>query len=338
MPDTKQLIENVVEIVNVTKRFGDFTAVNNISLNIKRGEIFGLLGPNGAGKTTTINMILTLLVPTSGKIFIEGLENTKNHEKVKGMLGLMTQETVVEPELTARENLELFAKLYHIPTGKIDDKVNGALDEAELMEFADKKAGTFSGGMQRRLELVKSMIQDPKIIVLDEPTTGLDIQNRTKMWANIKRLSKTGITIIMTTQYLEEADVLCDRIAIIDHGKIRALGTASELKRLVSEGRILEIIVEPRYADQAAHILKAEFKLDAKVNSDKVTAIVKEATAMKDLSKIADEMHERRIPMLSIGMHLPTLDDVFIKLTGAGMRDTPGEQKGRMDRMRFGRR
>jgi len=316
------MAETILEIKNLVKKFGDFTAVNDISLDIKKGEIYGILGPNGAGKTTTINMVLGLLKPTGGSIRINGIDISKSHgNDVKKMMGLMTQETVVEGDLTARDNLEIFAELYHVPKSEIPKKIKEALAESELTEFANKRAGTFSGGMQRRLALVKAMIQDPKLLILDEPTTGLDIQNRVNMWGHIKDLTKIGVTIILTTQYLEEADALCDRIAIIDHGKIKAIGTASELKRMVGTGRILELVLESEsQAQQAAALIKSKFKLSPNVRIDKVDAVI-EKWDPKVLPEILSELEHKKLIVASVNVHLPTLDDVFIKLTGSGMRD-----------------
>ncbi len=318
-------MKHVLEIKNIVKKFGDFTAVNNVSLNVKEGEIFGILGPNGAGKTTTINMVLGLLKPDSGSIMVNGFDISKHGNEVKKMMGLMTQETVVEGDLTAYENLEIFAELYHVPKSKIKGKIKEALRESELTEFANKKAGTFSGGMQRRLSLVKAMIQDPKLLILDEPTTGLDIQNRVNMWGHIKDLTKVGVTVILTTQYLEEADVLCDRIAIIDHGKIKATGTASELKRMVGTGRVLEIILEnAQQAQQAAAILKDRFKLDPTAKGENVGAVI-EKWDPKALPEMLSALEKKGIVVASVSVHLPTLNDAFIKLTGSGTRDSATE-------------
>lgn len=319
------MTSNILEIKNLVKKFGDFTAVNGISLNIKSGEIFGILGPNGAGKTTTINLILGLLKPTSGTITIDGIDISKNGDKVKKLMGLMTQETVVDGDLTARDNLEIFADLYHVPKEKIEGKIKEALDEADLTNFSSRQAGTFSGGMQRRLTLVRAMIQDPQLLILDEPTTGLDIQNRVSMWGHIKDLTKMGVTIILTTQYLEEADALCDRIAIIDHGKIKAIGTASELKKMVGAGRILEIIFENEsQAQQASTLLKSHFKFSPTVKGDKLDAVIDKWDA-KLLPEILSVLERKKLTVVSINVHLPTLDDVFIKLTGSGMRDSADE-------------
>ena len=335
------MVEYAVEIDGLVKKFGDFTAVNGISFKIKKGEIFGLLGPNGAGKTTTINVILGLLKLTSGKIIVNGLDIKKYGEEIKQKIGLMTQETVVEGDLTAWENLEIFAELYHVsPVEERNKRIVEALKEAELTDFAKKKAGTFSGGMKRRLELVKSMIQHPSILILDEPTTGLDIQNRTNMWKHIKELNSIGVTIILTTQYLEEADVLCDRIAIIDHGKIKAIGTVSELKKVVGTGRILEVIAE-NHNDAAAiaAILKAQFKLKPEIKVDKVTAIVDIGHEEKTISKLLTELSKKKIKISSVSMHMPTLDDVFMALTGASTRDATHEDtSSRMDSMMRGMR
>ncbi len=320
-------MNDIIKIEHLVKKFGDLTAVSDVSLSIKEGEIFGLLGPNGAGKTTTINMLLTLLIPTSGKITIAGMDLQKSHAKAKQLMGLMTQETVVEADLTARQNLQLFAELYHIPKQEVGKRIKEALEESDLMAFADKKTGTFSGGMQRRLGLVRAMIQEPKILLLDEPTTGLDVQNRTTMWDRIKELNKDGTTILLTTQYLEEADTLCDRIAIIDHGKVIALGTPSEIKRIAGSGKILEVVVGNNDAQKVVSLLKSKFGIIATAKGEKVTAILEKGKE-SEFTKISAAIDREKVDVLSIGEHLPTLDDVFIKLTGKGMRDESGEMKG----------
>ncbi|MCL4382102.1 ATP-binding cassette domain-containing protein [Candidatus Marsarchaeota archaeon] len=319
-------MKTIIEIRNLVKKFGDFSAVDNINLDIKEGEIFGLLGPNGAGKTTTISMILGIVKPSSGKILVYGIDNLKEREKIKHIVGLMTQETIVDSELTAYQNLEIAGRLYHISKNDIDAAIQLALEEAELTEFKDKKAGSFSGGMKRRLYLVKSMIQKPKVIILDEPTTGLDIQNRTQMWTRIKELNRKGITTILTTQYLEEADQLCNRIAIIDHGKIIALGTTSELKKMISKGQILEIITNKDSVSRIMDILESKFGLKSTAKEDKIESFV-EKDEVETLSKVINTISKEKLPLISISLHLPTLDDVFIKLTGSSMRDTLGENK-----------
>ncbi|MGC8586851.1 MAG: ABC transporter ATP-binding protein [Candidatus Micrarchaeia archaeon] len=330
------MTEYAIEIKNLVKRFGSFTAVDNISLSIRRGEIFGILGPNGAGKTTTINLILGLLSITSGRILINGMDINTHKNEIKSEIGHMMQETVVEPDLTARQNLTLFAELYHVPKKEIPSRVEEALKEAQLVEFADKKAGTFSGGMKRRLDLVQAMTQRPKILILDEPTTGLDVQNRVEMWDHIRDLNKRGVTIILTTQYLEEADLLCNRIAIIDHGKIKAIGTPSELKKLVGSGNILRFVVGHDQVDKAASILRKDFGLSPSVKNEVITAEVGK-TDWNLLAKVTEKLQHNGIPIFEVSMHLPTLDDVFIKLTGSALRDATGDMQSRAEAVRWGR-
>ncbi len=326
-----------VVIKKLSKKFGDFEAVKDINFEIKHGEIFGILGPNGAGKTTTLNMILGLLKPTGGSILIEGNDNVEESEKVKQIIGFMTQETVVDSYLTARDNLRIFARLYHIPESQVEQKVNHALEEANLLSFADVAAGTFSGGMQRRLNLVKSMIQEPKILILDEPTTGLDVQSRVSMWNEIKRLNHEGMTIILTTQYLEEADSLCDRIAIIDHGTVKAIGTAQELKRMVSKGNILGINASEKDEEKVLKLLKSKFGIALVHNNNRLEATI-DSDMLGNMAKIAQALDREGINVEAISMHLPTMDDVFIKLTGSSFRDKAGEQQSSMNKVsKYGR-
>ncbi len=314
------MADNAVEIKDLKKSFGDFQAVKGISFNIKKGEIFGILGPNGAGKTTTLNMILGILTPTSGRITVESLDINRDALEVKQMIGFMTQETVVENQLTGRDNLRLFARLYHVPEGQISGRIEESLREASLVDFGDARAGTYSGGMQRRLSLVRSMIQDPKILILDEPTTGLDVQSRVSMWSHISSLHRRGITVILTTQYLEEADALCDRIAVIDHGEIKAIGTASELKRMAAQGNILEVTVKDSEVERVNRLIKSKFGIETKVDGDRIIATI-EKKSLSTSIKIAQMLEKEGSDVLAFSMHLPTLDDAFLKLTGESLRD-----------------
>ncbi len=326
----------VIEIKNLVKRFGDFTAVNGISLSIKENEIFGILGPNGAGKTTTINMMLGLIIPTEGTIIVDGYNINKNPAVIKEKMGLMTQETVVDGDLTAQQNLEIFAELYGMKGKDKEDAIDYALDEADLTNFRNAKAGSFSGGMQRRLNLVKSMLHSPKILVLDEPTTGLDVQNRVSMWDRIRKLNKSGVTIILTTQYLEEADSLCNRIAIIDHGQLKAIGTPGELKRMVSEGNIIDISLRFEDIEKGEKVIKQKLKMDCKVVADRIS-INAGKEDVKTLSAIIAALEKEKIPIIAASMHLPTLDDGFISLTGGTIRDELGEQKSNASKVMWRR-
>ncbi|MEM3791452.1 MAG: ATP-binding cassette domain-containing protein [Candidatus Micrarchaeaceae archaeon] len=319
------MTENSIEVKNLKKAFGNFVAVDSISFSVKKGEIFGLLGPNGAGKTTTINMIIGIVKPTSGSILVEGIDAIKNSERVKELIGFMTQETIADSDLSVKENLEIFAELFGMRGAERDRAVEEAIREANLVDFKNAKAGAISGGMQRRLNLVRAMIHKPKIIVLDEPTTGLDVQNRIEMWNKIRSLQKKGVTTIITTQYLEEADELCDRIAIIDHGKIKAIGTPSELKKQVSEGEIVELSVANESIEKAMKLIK-ELGLEPYKSGDKIRFPVKKDPT-KVLTSLLNSLYKSKIEVLYLEMHLPTLDDVFIKITGSALRDSTGEMK-----------
>jgi len=330
------MVNEVIDIKNLVKKFGSFTAVNGISLNIKEGEIFGILGPNGAGKTTTINMLLGLITPTSGTIKVYGYDINRYPEVIKEKMGLMTQETVVDGDLTAQQNLEIFAELYGMSGKEKEKAIDYALREAELLDFRNVKAGSFSGGMQRRLNLVKSMMHSPKILVLDEPTTGLDVQNRVSMWDRIRKLNKSGVTIILTTQYLEEADSLCNRLAIIDHGQIKALGTPGELKKMVSEGNVIDISIRFEDIEKAEKVIKQKLGIESKVIADRIS-ISAGKEDVKTLSTIISVLEKEKIPIIAASMHLPTLDDVFIKLTGGTIRDELGEQQSNTSKVMWRR-
>ncbi|MDE1851103.1 MAG: ABC transporter ATP-binding protein [Candidatus Micrarchaeota archaeon] len=317
-----------MKLENVVKKFGDFTAVNGISLNIKKGEIFGLLGPNGAGKSTTINMILGLLSPTSGKILIDGIDMQKDPQKAKKDIGIVTQETVVEPELTAEDNLMIFGRLYHIPQQELKKSIDFALKLSDLEGFRKTYAGTFSGGMKRRLETAKALMHTPNILLLDEPTTGLDVQNRTKIWGLLREMNKAqNVTILLTTQYLEEADQLCDRIGIIDHGKMIALGTPSELRQKIGMSNVIEVSADKEDMDR----LKAIFKkvgLEPQVATNRITA-PGGSKATEKIEMLVKAISASKIAIHNISMHEPTIDDVFLKLTGSEVRDQTGEDTSR---------
>lgn len=210
--------EYAIEINDLTKVFAKQTAVDHVSLNVKKGEVFGLLGPNGAGKTTTLRMITTLLKPTSGSIKIFGYDTQKNDKLVRSMFGLTGQYASVDEDISARENLMIFSRLNGLTHSEAKKRTNELLEEFSLQASADKSISNFSGGMRRRLDLAVSLISRPTLIFLDEPTTGLDPRTRTQMWDTIRSLVEQGSTIVLTTQYLEEADELADRIAVIDHG------------------------------------------------------------------------------------------------------------------------
>ncbi len=307
-----------------------------MDLNIRKGEIFGLLGPNGAGKSTTINMILGLLPPTSGRVLVDGFDVQKEPDKAKKEIGVVTQETVVEPELTAEDNLMIFGKLYHIPAPELKKSIDFALKLSDLEAFRKAYAGTFSGGMKRRLETAKALMHTPQILLLDEPTTGLDVQNRTKIWNLLRDMNKDqNVTILLTTQYLEEADQLCNRIGIIDHGNLIALGTPSELRQKIGMSSVIEVSADKDGLQKVAGAFK-KVGLEPKVLSNKVVASGG-SKATEKVEALMKAISSSRIGIHDISMHEPTIDDVFLKLTGSEVRDETGEGISR-NRMLIARR
>jgi len=223
---------NIIEVKNLVKKYGDFTAVNGISFNVEKGKVFAFLGPNGAGKTTTIKMLTTLLHPTSGKIIVDNFSPTTQQNQVRKSFGIVFQDQSLDDDLTAYENLEFHAVIYNVDKKLAKERIDYLLKFVELNDRRNDKVKTFSGGMKRRLEIARGLIHHPKILFLDEPTIGLDPQTRNFLWKYIKDLNeKEGMTVFMTTHYMEEAEKMADKIAIIDHGKIVALGTSQELKK-----------------------------------------------------------------------------------------------------------
>lgn len=222
----------MIRVQNLVKRFGDFTAVNDVSFEVRKGEIFAFLGPNGAGKTTTIKMLTTLLQPTSGTLALDGLNPLENPHKARQSFGIVFQDPSLDQDLTARENMELHGVLYHVPRKMRRERTETLLKLFELWDRRDTLVKTFSGGMKRRLEIARGLLHTPKILFLDEPTLGLDPQSRNQLWTHVKRLNETqSVTVFLTTHYMDEADRIAQRIAVIDHGKIVAMGSSAELKQ-----------------------------------------------------------------------------------------------------------
>ncbi|MEM0475598.1 MAG: ATP-binding cassette domain-containing protein [Candidatus Norongarragalinales archaeon] len=227
-------LANVVEARELTKKFGGFTAVNRINLSVRRGELFGLLGPNGAGKSTTMFMLSTILPPTGGSAVVNGFDVVREAIAVRRSIGMVFQDYTLDSHLTGFDNLDIHGRLYGLPASERRKKIAEVLNLVELNEWRDKLVKTYSGGMKRRLEIARGLLHTPKVLFLDEPTLGLDAQTRHHIWDYLRKLKRRGVTMILTTHYLEEADELCDRVAIIDHGEIRALGSPSELKKSVA--------------------------------------------------------------------------------------------------------
>ena len=315
----KNMNEDAIKAEGLTKVFnGSLVAVDHIDFSVKKGEIFGFLGPNGAGKTTTINMLITILKPTEGKASILGYDIAKQNNEVRYSIGLVPQDYTADEDLTGYENILLCADLYGISRKTSKKRAKDLLKLVELTEFKDKKVHTFSGGMRRRLELACGLINRPKVLFLDEPTLGLDVQTRAATWNYIKMLKKEfNMTLFMTTHYLEEADALCDRIAIIDHGKIVVVGTPTELKDSLG-GDIITVAIEED-VDITELVKEIEHVKEVKKenSSYKIKSENGEITAPLIIEALRKEGHV----VTRLSLTKPTLNEVYLQYTGRSMRD-----------------
>lgn len=300
-----------IVIENLTKSYKNLKVLDGIDLKVKRGTMLALLGPNGAGKTTTVRILSTLLKPDSGKVLINGHDVTTHAHEVRSSIGLTGQYAAVDEYLTGRENLEMMGRLYHLSPADAKRRATELLTQFDLVEAGDRAAKTYSGGMRRRLDLAASLIATPPIIFLDEPTTGLDPRSRLAMWDIIKKLVEADVTILLTTQYLEEADQLADSIAVLDGGKIIAQGTADELKQKVGKDR-LELTIKQDLA-KAAELLKVEAP---QIDAEAETINVAIDGGVEEIKRILDQLAAANIAIDSLSLHKPTLDDVFMQLTG----------------------
>ena len=296
-----------------TYRNGEVKALNDLSLDVEEGTVLGVLGPNGAGKTTTVRILATLLKPDSGSATVAGIDVIKNPEKVREVIGLSGQYAAVDETLTGWDNLVMFGRLYHLGRQKSVDRANELLERFELTEAAKRPITTYSGGMRRRLDLAASLIVRPKVLFLDEPTTGLDPRGRQDMWSVIQELVTGGVTVLLTTQYLEEADQLADDIAVIDRGTVIARGTSDALKTQVG-GEKLEITVENIDIAKTQEIVAKVSGHSAYVNTRTVSAPV--VNGSRDLMEALRALDDAKIHPLDIGLRRPSLDDVFLSLTG----------------------
>jgi ABC-2 type transport system ATP-binding protein len=296
-----------------TYRNGEVKALNDLSLDVEEGTVLGVLGPNGAGKTTTVRILATLLKPDSGSATVAGIDVVKNPEKVREVIGLSGQYAAVDETLTGWDNLVMFGRLYHLGGKQSALRANELLEQFDLTEAAKRPIKTYSGGMRRRLDLAASLIVKPKVLFLDEPTTGLDPRGRQDMWSVIQELVTGGVTVLLTTQYLEEADQLVDDIAVIDRGTVIARGTSDALKTQVG-GEKLEITVENIDIARTQEIVTRVSGHSAYVNTRTVSAPV--VNGSKDLMEALRALDDAKIHPLDIGLRRPSLDDVFLSLTG----------------------
>jgi len=321
-------------VENLTKRFGDFTAVDAISFDIKKGEIFGLLGPNGAGKTTTISMLSTLLEPTSGNAQVNGIDIQEDQDGVRKSIGIVFQDQSLDEELTAWENMDFHGRLYRIPKEIREERITDLLQLVELEERKESLVKTFSGGMRRRLEIARGLLHEPAVLFLDEPTLGLDPQTRNHLWTYIQTLNHTkGITIILTTHYMDEADRLCDRIAIIDRGTIIAMDTPEELKKRV--GSDVVTVTSPD-SERIAQEISAPWISGAEQHDGQVTIRLHDAE--EHITELIRLFGDHGYAITSVSIHKPTLEDVFLHYTGKTIREDEAGAADRMRMMMMGRR
>ena len=309
-----------VKTFGITKRFGSLTAVDHIDLEISSEEVFGLLGPNGAGKTTLTRMLTTVMSPTSGTATVAGVDIRRNPAGVRDRIGVVSQAMTLDVELTAMENMVLYAKYYDVPHNVRQKRIKELLEVVGLADRADYTVGSYSGGMKRRLEIVRSLVHQPEILFLDEPTTGLDPQARNAVWEHLQRIHKEeGITLVITTHYLDEAEGLCDRVAIVDFGKLVALGTPSDLKRKVSGGDVVEAEFA-KLPDTALQALKSsDFVLDVSTKENFLRVVVK--SGAEAVPRIVELINANGGKIRSLTLREPTLDDVFLHFTGRSIRE-----------------
>jgi len=312
---------NAIEVDHIVKKFGDLTAVNDVSFNVTQREIFGLLGPNGAGKTTLIRILTTLTPPTSGVARVGGHDIVKDANAVRRTLGVIPQAFTSDPELTARENMTIHAKLYGVPASERDALIDRLLEQVELVKFGDALVKTFSGGMRRRLEIARGLVHSPKIMFLDEPTTGLDPVSRSHVWDMIRLLrDRSDLTILLTTHYMEEADQLCDRIAIVDHGKLAALDTPTRLKDSVPGTEIVEAEFDSSPEDWLDQ-LRALSNATGVTQHDDIAHITSH-DGPATVAALMDLARAKKVKVTRVSVQGTTLDDVFLHYTGTALRDS----------------
>ena len=316
------MAEYAIELNNLTKKFGDFTAVDDLSLTVKKGEIFGFLGPNGAGKSTTIRMLCTLAQPTSGSAKVAGYDVVKDSEKVRENIGLVAEKMIMYDRLTAAENLRFFGKLYDMPKQKLEKRIDELLELVDMQKWKHTQIATFSTGMKQRINVIRALLPEPKILFMDEPTLGLDPQTTFSIRDITRKINKSGVTVILTTHAMVEAEALSDRVAIIDHGKVAALDTSQNLKNLIAKSDVSIF---------GATITNLTPKLIEKINSLDVVITVSQqndhnlkisAKGTDALNQIIDVIrHEGGNISAITNSNESTLEDVFLAVTGKEMRD-----------------
>ena len=311
--------KNIIDIKGLTKKFGTFTAVDRMNLQIRDGEIFGFLGPNGAGKTTTISMLTTLIKPTEGNVTIAGFDLATQNDKVRTVIGVVPQSFALFPELTAQENLAYIGKLYGMTSAQVQERTEFLLKKVSLHEHRDRIAGIFSGGMKQRLSLAASIMSNPRILFMDEPTTGLDPQSRIAMRELTKDLNAQGMTIVYTTHDMDEAEKICDRIVIMDKGRIVIDGTSDELKHSIMSGHQIEVRMDSPPKQLLDDIRQLPFVTSVSSTGSLIIINVKQKDGI--FYQLSDFFHRKKIVIEEIQFKEPTLEDVFVHLTKKDLRD-----------------
>ena len=304
----------------ITKRFGSVVALDGVDLSVPAGTVFGLLGPNGAGKTTMVRILTTVIPPDAGRATVLGADVVEEDDLVRARIGLAGQYAAVDENLTGRENLRLIGRLTHLPRATIGDRAAELLDHFHLTEAADRPVRTYSGGMRRRLDLAAALVHRPPVLFLDEPTTGLDIRSRTELWLVIKQLVAEGMTLLLTTQYLEEADRLADRIAVVDEGRIVAEGTAAELKARLGTTTVEVGLAGDGEATRTAELL-APFAAGT-VHRDGPLVRFEVDDGPRVLIQVLGRLDDEGLVPVSVSLHEPSLDDVFLAITGHRTEET----------------
>lgn len=316
-----------IQVSHFSKSYGTHQAVSDISFQVYQGEIFGLLGPNGAGKSTTLRTLITLLAPSAGTATVLGRDIVRDADAVRGLIGYVPQERAIDRFLTGKEHLELLAALYHLPKEAAAVRIAELLKLVELEAHADRPAKTYSGGMKRKLDIACGLLPNPKILFLDEPTLGLDVQSRLRIWDYVRMLKGQGMTIVMTTNYLDEADQLCDRIAIIDGGKVKTIGSPAELKVGLGGDIVSLTIREPDRIASLESVLKGQPAIKA-VRSTPKGLDIRVESPEKALPTILESANRTGCSVEFIQYNRPRLDDVFIAHTGRAITDAARAEEG----------
>lgn len=318
---------SVVTVHNVCKSFGDVRALDGVSFEVQAGTVVGLLGPNGAGKTTLVRILTTLLDPDGGSASVCGFDVVREKSKVRPVIGLAGQYAAIDPVLTGRENLAMVGRLYHMPGVEVSSRVAELLSQFDLEDAADRQAGTYSGGMKRRLDLAASLVADPSVLFLDEPTTGLDPRGRMELWNIVRMLVSSGMAVLLTTQYLDEADELADSIVVIDHGSVIAQGTSDDLKARTGGTYLTVRVSDLLVLNAVCELLAGEGDAPPIVNAHSGEVAVAVTNGPARLAGIVRRLDEASIAIADIGLRQPTLDEVFLSLTGRPTADSTQSER-----------